>query len=40
MKHIVKGADDLNITKDKIWERLTITNDFIFAKVMENKGIC
>ena len=30
----------MNIVKDKIWESLTITNDFIFAKVMENEGIC
>ena len=29
-----------NMTLDKVWENLTISNDFMFAKVMRNKDIC
>ena len=31
---------NVGIDREKIWESLTISNDFIFAKVMRDKEIC
>ena len=36
----IKGSEKMNIDYNKKWESLTISNDFLFSKLMRDKEIC
>ena len=36
----MKGSEKMNIDYNKKWESLTISNDFLFSKLMRDKEIC